>query len=289
MIFARRLESGRIAEELGDPDQEVTKQEFEFLWLGAQLGEIVRHATQMQNLHAPLDAPHEGLFFVLGKIVANGLSEQRRYLDQMLRRVLAESVAILVRLRLNKMMLVLDERRGDVLDLHNVIDKARGRGATRHAAFGLTVKVRLGDRQAAMFFDRGQPQRAVAPRAGEDHANGILALILGKRKQECINWAPMFSGRGWFDDDEPAVCYGECGVGRNDKHMVGQDLGAIHGFGHGHGRGLGQDFGEHALVVGGKVLHKHESHAAIGRHIFQEGPERFKAARRRADADNKVG
>ena len=100
----------------------------------------------MQDLHPPLNAPHKGLFLVLGKIVADSLSEQRRDLDQMLRRVLAKAVGILMHLRLRKMMLVLDQFRRDVLDLHDMIDEARGRGAAWHAALGVVVELGLGDR-----------------------------------------------------------------------------------------------------------------------------------------------
>ena len=68
-----------------------------------------------------------------------------------------------MRLRLRMMMLILDQFRRDVLDLHDMIDEAGGHGAARHAALGLVIKLGLGDRQAAMFLDGGQAQRAVAP------------------------------------------------------------------------------------------------------------------------------
>ena len=137
-----------------------------------------------------------------------------------------------------------------------------------------------------MFLDGGQAQRAVAPGPRQDDANGILALVAGKREHVRIDWPPVLSRRRWFDNDEAAICDGKSGVGRNNKHVVGLNLSAIRCFGHGHGRALAQDFGEHAFAVGSKVLYEHESHAAVRGHILEEGSERFESARRCADAHN---
>jgi hypothetical protein len=76
------------------------------------------------------------------------------------------------------------------------------------------------------------------------------------------------------------VRQGEGSVGRNNKHMVWQNIRAILRFGHGHDGALANQLGKDALVVRRKMLDKHESHAAVGRHMLEKGPESFKAARR---------
>ena len=64
------VEGLRVAEKVGDADQQVAKE-------GIQLARVVLHVAQIliQLLdlvqgHAPLDAADEGILFVLGEIVA---------------------------------------------------------------------------------------------------------------------------------------------------------------------------------------------------------------------------
>src|SRR5689334_25428308 len=56
--------------ELGDADQQIAEQQIELVRLVAQAFDVFGHIVDLQYLHAPLDAPHQGVLFVLAEIVA---------------------------------------------------------------------------------------------------------------------------------------------------------------------------------------------------------------------------
>ena len=58
-----------VAEELGDPDQQIPEQALGLLFAAGQLLEVVPDVVGLQHLHAPLDAPHQGPLLVLAEVV----------------------------------------------------------------------------------------------------------------------------------------------------------------------------------------------------------------------------
>src|SRR5262249_14651844 len=69
------LERLRIAEKIGDADQEVAKKRVDLAGVLAQALDVGRERLDLQNLHAPFDAAKERAAFVAAEIVA-GLVEQ---------------------------------------------------------------------------------------------------------------------------------------------------------------------------------------------------------------------
>ena len=75
-LFLERLEGLRVAEEIGDADQQVAK---ERLHLGRgllQIADVLVQPFDLVDGHAPLDAAVDGALLVLGKVVA-GLGAQQ--------------------------------------------------------------------------------------------------------------------------------------------------------------------------------------------------------------------
>ena len=91
----QRLESLRIAEEVGDADQEVLQQRVEFPRLLAQALDEVGHLVDLQHLHAPLHPARHGLVLVAAEIVAGARAQQRADLRQMVGRLGAHAVRTL--------------------------------------------------------------------------------------------------------------------------------------------------------------------------------------------------
>ncbi|MEJ0018503.1 MAG: hypothetical protein WDN25_18485 [Acetobacteraceae bacterium] len=83
-VFERVIGRG-IAEEAGDPDQQVLEQQQHLARIGVQPPDIVGR-FQPQELHPPLHAPDEGGALVAAEVVADLVAEDpadlRHQIDQ---------------------------------------------------------------------------------------------------------------------------------------------------------------------------------------------------------------
>ena len=202
------------------------------------------------------------------------------------RRVDTGALAILVPCDAPEVGLVSHELRGHRFDCQHIIDLAGGRGALRHSRQGVAVIFSLSQCQTAMFLDRSHPQRAIAARARQDDADGVLALILSERLEECIDRPAAIARRGGFDDLQAPARNSHRRVRRNNEDAVWLDHDAVGRLDHIHLCGPADKIGQHALVVGRQVLNEHEREAGVGRSVAEEALEGIKAARRCADADD---
>ncbi len=137
-----------------------------------------------------------------------------------------------------------------------------------------------------MLLDLAQSQGAVAADAGQHDADGVLALILGKGREERVDRPAAPPRRCRVRHAKDAAGDRQRGIGRDDEDPVRLDPRAVLGFLHRH-RGLPrQQLGHEALVVRVEMLHQHERQSAIGRHVGEECLERVEPACRGADADD---
>ena len=285
-LFLERLERLRVAEEMGDADQEVAKEGLRFGRVLLQVAYVPVQPLDLVDGHAPLDAAAYGVFLVLGKVVTRLGAQQDEDLFQ---RVFGLGGRRRERARRSS------ERVGDVGHepprhlgrRQYIVHQAGVDGTVRHAVVlgGLGV---LRHRHAAFALDRPQAQGPVAAGPREHDADGPLVLVLGQRAEEKVNRQAQAAGRGLFQQLQCAVQKGHVAVGRDDVRAVGLhrhpifDLEDLH-------PGIALDqLGEDALVVRGQVLHQDKGHAGIsvGRHGGEEGFERRQSPGRCPDADD---
>src|SRR5512133_3154080 len=176
-----------------------------------------------------------------------------------------------------------DELLADVFGVEDEIDATGGDGASRHGI--VAGGIILGERDAALGFDRFQPGGAVTGGAGEDDADGTLALILGEGFEESINGASgaavLIAGMELKD----AFSNREAGVGRNGVNVVGFDAEIIGDLLDRHRRHPSEELRKGALVLGVEVLDEHKPHASVGRQMLQQLREGLQPAGGSADAD----
>ena len=164
----QRGEGLRVAEELGDADQQVAEQQIELVGLLAQALDVIGHIIDLQHLHAALDAPDQGVLLVLAKIVAEPGAQQGADPRQMLRCVATRAVRRLPVVDAAEVLRVRDQPRRHLLDRQHLVDETGGGSAARHAEQCRFIKPGLGEGEAAMLLDGFEPPRAVAAAAGQD-------------------------------------------------------------------------------------------------------------------------
>ena len=171
------------------------------------------------NGHAPLDAAMDGARLVLGKVVA-GLGAQQN--EDLFHRVLgpghrngggpgefAEGVHG-----------VGDKLGGHLGRGQFVVHQPGGDGAARHAVeFGGNGV--LDHDHAALSLDGAHAQCAVASGAGENDADGPLALVLGERAKEEVDGQALAARLGRFQELQRAVQKRHVAPRRDDVGAVG--------------------------------------------------------------------
>ena len=105
---------------------------------------------------------------------------------------------------------VADEDLRDPLGRQRGIGHAGGDRAARHPGMGRRLRG-LGEDQPAVLFDRPDPGTAVAAGAREDHADGALFLVFGKRDQEGVDRAAGSAALARLGQVQDAVC---------DRHLA---------------------------------------------------------------------
>jgi hypothetical protein len=167
-----------------------------------------------------------------------------------------------------------------------VVDQAGGGGAERHSAHRLRIELGLSEGEPAMFFDRAYAEGAVAAAAREDDADSALPLVLGQGGKERVDGAAVLPRRRRRRHAQGATLDRQGGIRRNDEDPVCRHPHSAFGFHDRHGGMLAEQLDEHALVVRIEMLHQHERHAAVRRHVSEERLEGLEAAGGGADADD---
>ena len=113
-------------------------------------------------------------------------------------------------------------------------------------------------------FTARTAQRAVAAGAGENDADGALALILRQRTEEGIDGQMEPMGYHRVDQVQVSMKQGQVFPGGNDIDVVGRDGDAVGDLRHRHpGEALHQ-LTEETFVVRREVLHQHKCHVGAG-------------------------
>ena len=172
------------------------------------------------------------------------------------------------------MLADLCETRGDLVRRKHQVDGAAGNRALRHAAMLRRVFV-LRERQASGRLDLADPEGAVRARAGQNHADRVLALDRGKRPQEVVHGIVRPPIVGTRRDAEHTVRDRDAGVRLNDVDVVRRDLDTIAGLDDGHRGVWPQQIGEMAGVRGIQVLDHDQREPRPGR---QRGEELVRSA-----------
>ena len=283
---ARARNEFGVAEELGDPDQQIPEQALGLLFAAGQLLEVVPDVVGLQHLHAPLDAPHQGPLLVLAEVVPGARMQDLADPAQIVGGDLALAVAPFP-LDLGHMVEVSREPVRHLLDRQLEVDQAGLDGAAQHAVVG-GRRGALRHGEPAVLLDRAQPKGAVVTGAGDDDAGGVLALVLGERQQEQVDRraAPLLADRRGDPqhatlDRDHRVLGRHVDVVRLDRRIVG-DLDHLDPC------GRAQDLGEPALLMRRQVLDDDERHAAVGRHRREEVAKGLDAPSRAADPDDRT-
>ena len=130
-----------------------------------------------------------------------------------------------------------------------------------------------------VFLDGFQAQRAVAPHAGENDADGFFLLVRRQLPEEEVDRHPQAPGRDRFEHLELAVQDGQVRIGRNHVDAIRLNL---HPIFHLDDRHLGvppKQFRHHALVRRLKVRHQDERQAGIRGQVGEELLECLQTAR----------
>ncbi len=149
----------------------------------------------MENLHAALDAPDQGVLLVAAEIVLQTLAQQRGNHRQTFPDVLADAIAVFLSLDFGKMGLMIQQFPGQVLDRGHEIHQPCTGGALRHSAHGVRVELRLRQSEAAELLDRLDADGAIAADARQHDPDRAVLLVFGERGEKRVDRAPMLARR----------------------------------------------------------------------------------------------
>jgi hypothetical protein len=153
-----------------------------------------------------------------------------------------------------------------------------GRGALRH-------------HHAASLLDGANAQGAVTAGAGENDADGVLALVFGQGMEKIVDGQPLPMRCTGFEQVKGALHEGHVVVGGDDVGAIDRDLHAVFHLKHLHAGVASNQVRENAFVVGSQMLHQDKCHArfAVEGHAGKKGLESGQTARRCADANDGEG
>nr|WP_310496833.1 hypothetical protein [Sandarakinorhabdus sp.] len=269
-----------------DADEQFSEQEIKLFGEFLQSFPIGLGRFDLKHLHPALEPAYECLFLVFTEVVAGARMKRTQDRGKLGRGLQMDPVFVLAPSDAGQVALVRDDPRGHIPYRQHVVDQAGVRRAFRHSGHGVAVKFGLREREAAVFLDSGQAERAIAASARKDDANRALALIFGQRLEKGVDRPAAIARRRGMDDPETTAADGHGGIGRDDEHAVRLDRHAVCRLDHVHGGEFADQLCQHAFVIGREMLDKHESHAGIGWQGSEKAFERLEAARRSAYPDS---
>ena len=271
----------RVAKEARHIDQQFLEQRLQLRGVLLQIAGIDLGVVDVVLCHAPLDAPPDGAFLVLRKIVPCGRAQLQQDVVQAAGRSAGHWHLL---------------QHGELADAclqgfwHPACGQHLGRVAalyrTRWHAVEFGAGRLLHQCDAASAQDRTGAQRAVGARARQDDAHGVLPLVLRQRAQEGVDRHALPARLLGHAQLQAAMEDHHVAIGRNDVHMVRLHCHLILGFEHRHGGAALQDFCQDAGVAGVQMRHQHVGHAAVAGGMVKELLEGFESAGRSPDADD---
>ena len=284
-VFAKVIPHRRIAEKAGHADQQFLEQQFHFNRVVRHPAHVVGQGGALAQLHAPIDATHDGTEFVVSE-VGTGLLEQQ--LDHLLQgRAL---VAGLHRQRagagaeiapattpIGHLCRHLARQRHD-------IDCLRRDRTCRH---GIVARRRrqLRHGQATRIAQCRQTDGAVGACAGQGNTHGRLPRVTGQGTKKTVDrMAAGSRAVGWLHGKTMTV-EAAVATGRRYVHAVGLHRHAMGQLRHRHAGDALQQLRQDGRQRRRMVLYNDVSEPAGRGHTGEEFADRIEAAGRGADAN----
>ena len=176
---------------------------------------------------------------------------------------------------------------GDFRRRQNIIHPAVVDGAARHAVVlgGLLV---LGEGHASLGLHRLEAERAVGPFAGQDDADGAVALRPRQGAEQVIDRHVQAVRRPRLQR-QLAAHQRHALVRRDQEDLVRLDRHSLVRLDHRHVRDAAEDLRHVALESRLQMDDDQERHIGRGRNIFEEAGQCFEPAGRRPDAHDREG
>ena len=250
-LLGEGLERFGIAEELGHADQEILEQTFRIGSVLLQKFEIVSDRLQVVNLQPAPDATQKRSLFIAAEIVPGALMNERADLAEVGGKLFVEVLRSVSTSEFGEMLCVLGDDSGHLFDRDDVIDQSRPDRTLDHAVVSGGLR-RLRQGEAPVLLDSPKTDGAIVASAREENPDGVLALLLGERVEECVDarvGRPL--GRHHTED---ALVDGQEGTWRDDVDVVRLQRQAIASLEYGHGRVPSKQLGQHTGVIGFEVL-----------------------------------
>jgi hypothetical protein len=273
---AQCLPGFRIAEESRDIDHEVVGERKNLVPILAQDARVFAQRIGEGEAHAPLDPPQQRGLAVAVEIVTRAHAQDGEHFTQMCVIALQRFLRIEVLVRVRRVYVSL-KYGVDFLRRQHLIGVPGLDQALRHSREPGIFRI-LRDADAAGRLDGLTTRGAVGAGTREDDGDRFFPLLRRERPEEVVDRPAMPALLHRFAEMQLAFGQGQRVPGRDDVDAIDLDRDAIGDFLHRQPRVPRQNGVEHAGVVGRQMHDDHEGHAAIGRHIREEGFERLDAA-----------
>ncbi|CAB4884991.1 unannotated protein [freshwater metagenome] len=181
-VIVERLERFGVAEEGRDGDEHAVHQGDRLGGLGYEQRQIVVDVGHLQDRHAALDLPEERRFLVAREVDAGRTPQFAKNAREGIGSRQWDLVAEPIGGRIAEVT-------QPFADLRRVQHEIAGAECQRRIGHRLEFRRagQLDDREAVGCFDRAHAVGAVGPGAGEDHADPVVAPVLGDRGQEAVD------------------------------------------------------------------------------------------------------
>ena len=192
-LLGQGLERVGVAEELGHADQEILEQTFRLRGVLLQELQVVLDRVQVRDLQPAPNAPQQGPLFVAAEVVPGALVDQRADRAEVGGELLVEFHGSMRTSELGKVLRVLGQLGGHLLDRDNVVDQPGADGALGHAVvLGGLRRLRQGE-AAALLDRRGgrRCRRGRRPKRGCRRRARLGPRRASGRRRRWARWAQL--------------------------------------------------------------------------------------------------
>ena len=280
-LFAQGLEHLGVAEEPRHVDQELVQQRLAFVGMALQMAQIVARAGNVEDLQPPADAPHQRRHLVAREIVPAPV--QQVLADQP--RIGQHRVVGLLRFAGIE---ELQDGGHDPFRRQNIVHQPGRLRREGHSVIPGGTRF-LDDADAAMFLDRAQPQRAVRPRARQDHAGSGRATVMRQAFEKVVDWAAQPARLVEIGQMQASVADQHPRAGGDGIDMTRLQHRAVGRLLHAERGAPVQQFGQNAVMRRVQVLDDDIGSRVLAPDVAQQVVQRLEPPGRGADADDGEG
>ena len=261
-------EGNRVAEKLGDLDEEIPVEGVEFLLIGVQNPGVGLQVFELAKLHPALDASGHSRFLVLAEVELKPAPQQAEDFPEPGRLFLAEAGQYLGSL-LRRCGLVVQQEFGHPFRGELQVAAAARQSRARHAV-ELGRLETLHQYQPPGLMNFPDAARAVAAGTGEDDSDAAVGGIPGQGGEIDVDGEVRVAGGVAGGEIQPPIDLGHPGFGgdqvdrvRLQRHFVADPVDRHPGMAR-------QQIVHQALEVRREVLNDHEGQAAVRGHMVEE-------------------